>query len=727
AVGNSQRFGVPLGFGGPHAAYFATSDAYRRLIPGRIIGVSRDSGGRPALRMALQTREQHIRRERATSNVCTAQVLLAVIAGMYAAYHGPDGLRAIARRVHRLTAGLADGIERLGHDVLTNTFFDTLRIRPRRGTRARILEAAEAARINLRQYRPTDGGPEAGAGDLGIALDEATSAAELDALLEIFAAGDALALDAGTLVSRARADYGRPQGRESPYLTHPIFNRYHSETEMLRYVRKLESRDLSLTHSMIPLGSCTMKLNASAEMLPITWPEFARVHPFAPADQVAGYRALIEQLEGWLAEITGFARVSMQPNAGSQGELTGLLVIRRYHEDRGEGRRRVCLIPQSAHGTNPASAVMAGLDVVVVRSDEDGNIDLTDLRRKAEGHADDLAALMVTYPSTHGIFEEGIREICEIVHRHGGQVYMDGANMNAMVGLCRPGDFGADVAHLNLHKTFCIPHGGGGPGMGPIGVAAHLAPFLPGHAVVQTGGAKAIGGVSAAPYGSPGILPISWAYIRMLGADGLRRATEVAILNANYVAHRLESHYPVLYRGRNDTVAHECIVDPRPLRESAGITAEDIAKRLMDYGYHAPTVSFPVAGTLMIEPTESESRDELDRFCDAMIGIREEVRRIELGLADRDDNPVRNAPHTAEVVIADGWTHDYGREEAAFPAPWTREYKFWPAVGRVEAAYGDRNLVCACPPVEAYGESESGSESESESESGSESEAQPVV
>ncbi len=694
-VGSTQRFGVPMGYGGPHAAYLATRDAYKRAIPGRIIGVSRDAAGHPALRMALQTREQHIRRERATSNVCTAQVLLAVVASMYAVYHGPEGLRAIAERVHRLAAALALGLERLGHRVVHRPFFDTLRVEPRGTDAGAVIGRALERRMNLRRYED---------GAVGIALDETTSASDIEALLETFGGAGAPELDVERLAEEADGRFEAPFARSSGYLEHPVFHRYRSETEMLRYMKRLESRDLSLTTSMIPLGSCTMKLNASAEMLPITWPEFARLHPFAPPEQAEGYRELIDQLAAWLAEISGFSRVSTQPNAGSQGELAGLLVIRRYHEARGEGGRRVCLIPQSAHGTNPASAVMAGLQVVVVKSDEDGNVDVEDLSRKAEEHAERLAALVITYPSTHGIFEEAIREICAIVHEHGGQVYMDGANMNAMVGLCRPGDIGADVCHLNLHKTFCIPHGGGGPGMGPIGVADHLAAYLPSHPVVDTGGDRALGAVSAAPFGSPDILPISWAYIRMLGAEGLTHATKVAILNANYVASRLAQAYPVLYHGRGGTVAHECIVDPRPLKQSAGVDAEDIAKRLMDYGFHAPTVSFPVAGTLMIEPTESESKEELDRFCDALIGIREEIRQIELGLLARDDNPLVNAPHPARVVVSDTWDHPYSRETAAFPVPWTREHKFWPGTSRVNAAYGDRNLMCACPPIEAYAE-----------------------
>ncbi|HEU4584214.1 MAG TPA: aminomethyl-transferring glycine dehydrogenase [Gemmatimonadaceae bacterium] len=694
AVGSTQRFGVPIGYGGPHAAYFATRDEFKRQIPGRIIGVSRDAEGRPALRMALQTREQHIRREKATSNVCTAQVLLAVMASMYAVWHGPAGIERIAARVHDMASGLAEGLRRLGLEVAHDVFFDTLRVElGERGTKE-VVRNALARRINLRVI---------GDSAVGISLGEDTTIEDIDDLLAVFNGGKSAGFAAAELVSAAAASprYDERFARQSEYLTHPVFNTHHSETEMLRYMRKLESRDLSLVHSMIPLGSCTMKLNATAEMFPITWPEIGGVHPFAPADQAKGYEILFDRLAKALEEITGFAAISMQPNAGSQGEFAGLLVIRRYHEARGEGHRDVCLIPQSAHGTNPASAVMAGLRVVVVRTDDNGNIDVADLRAKAEENRDKLAALMVTYPSTHGVFEEAIREICEIVHANGGQVYMDGANMNAMVGLCRPGDFGADVCHLNLHKTFCIPHGGGGPGMGPIGVAEHLVPFLPGHVLVDLGGEKG-GAVSAAPWGSASILPISYMYIRMMGGDGLARASKVAILNANYMAHRLAPSYPVLYQGVNGTVAHECIIDPRALKGSAGVEVEDIAKRLMDYGFHAPTVSFPVAGTLMIEPTESESKAELDRFCDALIAIREEIREIEEGTLDRKDNPLKNAPHTQRGTISDSWSHPYSRERAAFPARWTLDWKFWPAVARIESAYGDRNLVCACPPVEEY-------------------------
>jgi glycine dehydrogenase len=695
AIGNSQRFGVPLGYGGPHAAFFATRDEYKRQIPGRIIGVSVDSRGKPALRMALQTREQHIRREKATSNICTAQVLLAVVASFYAVYHGPEGLTNIARRVHRLSRALADGLRQMGYRV-GDAFFDTVRVAVDGSVgglqQADVMVRALELGINLRAL---------GSHTITIAFDETASERDVVDVFSAFAPADSRS-DARLMIAGATDNVDAAFRRASEFMTHPVFHRYRSETELMRYITRLQSRDLSLNTSMIPLGSCTMKLNAAAEMLPITWPGFANIHPFAPVDQAAGYFELFSDLDRWLADITGFAAVSLQPNAGSQGEYSGLLVIRAYHEDRGEGHRDVCLIPQSAHGTNPASAVMAGYRVVVVKSDPNGNVDIPDLRAKAEANAKNLAALMITYPSTHGIFEEGIRTICGIVHEHGGQVYMDGANMNAMVGLCRPGEIGADVCHLNLHKTFCIPHGGGGPGMGPIGVAAHLAPFLPGHPVVASGGAKGVGAVAAAPFGSPMILPISWAYIRMMGGEGLTHATRVAILNANYVAHRLKQHYPVLYMGREGTVAHECIIDPRPLKQSAGVEAVDIAKRLMDYGFHAPTVSFPVPGTLMIEPTESESRAELDRFCDALIGIREEVREIEQGTASRTDNLLKNAPHTADVVVSDSWSHPYPRERAAFPAPWTLEHKFWPAVGLVESAAGDRNLICACPPIEEY-------------------------
>ncbi len=691
AVGNTQRFGVPMGYGGPHAAYFATRDACKRHMPGRIIGVSVDSRGKPALRMALQTREQHIRREKATSNICTAQVLLAVIASMYAVYHGPEGLKKIAERVHALTKILARGLQRLGYTIVHHDFFDTLRIDP--GSRAQdILAAAEAHQMNFRCYAD---------GTLGISLDETSSAAEVNTLFEVFAL-QPVDFSAEELAATEPAGYQGALRRTSPYLQHPVFNSYHSETEMLRYMRGLEAKDLSLTTSMIALGSCTMKLNATTEMIPVTWPLFSKLHPFVPLEQAAGYQTIVRQLESWLAEITGFAAVSLQPNSGAQGEYTGLLVIRAYHQHRGEGHRNVCLIPSSAHGTNPASAVMAGMEVVVVKCDTNGNIDVADLQAKAEQYRDRLSALMVTYPSTHGVFEEAIKEICAIIHSYGGQVYMDGANMNAQVGLCRPAEFGADVCHLNLHKTFCIPHGGGGPGMGPIGVVQHLAPFLPSHPVVPTGGEHGIGPVSAAPWGSANILLISWAYIAMMGGEGLTQATKVAILNANYMAKRLEEYYPVLYKGLQGGVAHEFILDLRRYKHSAGVEVEDIAKRLMDYGFHAPTISFPVAGTMMIEPTESESKDELDRFCEAMISIRSEIEEIEAGHADRQNNVLKNAPHTADMVVSDAWNFPYPREKAAFPAPWTRLRKFWPSVGRINSVYGDRHLICSCPPVEAY-------------------------
>ncbi len=693
AVGNSQRFGVPLGYGGPHAAYFATREKYKRSMPGRLVGVSRDANGKTALRLSLQTREQHIRREKATSNICTAQVLLAVMAGMYAVYHGPNGLKEIASRVHRLTALLASGLKRLGLVVGPDAFFDTLRIETGANRQTDILKSAEARGINLRNLAP---------GTIGVSLNETTSLEDVVELLSLFAAQRSLPFAIRELAAEAKSPIAGKLARTGRYLTHPVFNLYHSETEMLRYIKRLESRDLSLTTAMIPLGSCTMKLNAAVEMYPVSWPEFSKMHPFVPLEQAEGYRILFRELESWLAEVTGFDAVSLQPNAGSQGEYTGLLVIRKYHQSRGESRRNVCLIPQSAHGTNPASAVMAGLKVIVVACDASGNIDVTDLQAKAAEHAMNLAALMVTYPSTHGVFEESIAEICEIIHSHGGQVYMDGANLNAQVGICRPGEIGADVCHLNLHKTFCIPHGGGGPGMGPIAVRSHLAPYLPGHPIVRTGGEQGIGPVSAAPWGSPSILPISWVYIALMGSQGLTEATEIAILNANYVAARLDSHYPVLYKGKNGMVAHECILDLRPLKKSAGIEVDDIAKRLMDYGFHAPTVSFPVAGTMMVEPTESESKAELDRFCDAMIAIRQEIAEIEAGRMDPKDNVLKLAPHTAEVLTAAEWTHPYSRSSAAYPTAATRQHKFWPPVGRVDNVYGDRNLVCTCPPMDSY-------------------------
>ena len=684
AVGSSQRFGVPLGYGGPHAAYFACREEHVRHMPGRIIGVSQDAQGRPALRMALQTREQHIRREKATSNICTAQALLAIIAGMYAVYHGPRGLKAIAQHVHGLTSLLAAGLRKLGFKLRHQHFFDTLAVEAKADE---IVAAAAARRINLRRID---------ARTVSISLDETCSREDVENVLAVFGTGAAL--------DQLEPESALPQKlvRTSAYLTHPVFNTHHSETEMLRYMRLLESRDLSLTHSMIPLGSCTMKLNATAEMLPVTWPQFGRLHPFAPRSQAQGYTQIFDELSAMLREITGFEAVSLQPNAGAQGEYAGLLVIRRYHEARGQGHRNVCLIPQSAHGTNPASAAMAGFRIVVVKTDESGNIDLSDLEAKARANAKDLAALMVTYPSTHGVFEEGIQQVCGIVHQHGGQVYMDGANMNAQVGLCRPGDFGADVCHLNLHKTFCIPHGGGGPGMGPICVAKHLAPYLPGHPVVRVGGEEAIGPIAAAPWGSASILLISWAYIRLMGGDGLTQATKIAILNANYMAKRLGAHFPVLYVGKNGTVAHECILDLRKVKRDASVEVEDVAKRLMDYGFHAPTTSFPVIGTLMVEPTESEAKAELDRFCDSMIAIREEIREVEKGKQPRDRNVLKGAPHTAEVLTADSWDRPYSREHAAFPLPWVRTKKFWPAVGRLNAVLGDRQLICSCPPIEDY-------------------------
>ena len=706
AIGSAQRLGVPLGYGGPHAAFFATKEEWVRKMPGRLIGVSQDAHGHVALRMALQTREQHIRREKATSNICTAQVLLAVVASMYAVYHGPAGLRAIAARVAALTTVLARGLARLGITVKHASYFDTVRVEGSAAEVAGWLRAAEARRINLRVID---------ARAIGVSLDETTRAEDVQALWEVFGAGGGDAAVKGKPAPRfTAAEIAREVDdgmaltapaalrRSSAYLSHPVFNRHHSETEMLRYMRRLEARDLSLTRSMIPLGSCTMKLNATIEMVPITWPAWNRLHPFAPVAQAGGYRAIFTQLEAMLAEITGFAGVSLQPNAGSQGEYAGLLVIRRYHRSRGQSTRDVCLIPSSAHGTNPASAAMVGYKVVVVACDERGNVDLADLARKADEHRDRLAALMVTYPSTHGVFESQVKKICAIVHQRGGQVYMDGANMNAQVGLCRPGDFGPDVCHLNLHKTFCIPHGGGGPGMGPICVAKHLMPFLPGHPVVPTGGDKAIGAISAAPWGSASILLISWAYIKMMGASGLTQATKVAILNANYIAKRLDEHFPVLYRGKNGFVAHECIVDLRKVKRDAGIEVDDVAKRLMDYGFHAPTTSFPVIGTLMIEPTESEAKAELDRFCEAMIGIREEIREIEAGRTPRENNVLKGAPHTAEVLTADSWDRPYSRQRAAFPVAWVRERKFWPAVGRLNHVYGDKNLVCSCPPLESY-------------------------
>ena len=695
-IGNSQRFGVPLGYGGPHAAFMAVREAHARKMPGRMIGISRDSSGRPALRMALQTREQHIRREKATSNICTAQVLLAVAASMYAVYHGPEGLRRIARRVATLTEVLATGVQTLGHTQRNEHYFDTLRITPKGRTADDVLKAALERGINLRRFDN---------GDVGVALDETVGPKDVSDLLEAFGAKPQQ-FDIAKMAAAARSDFPAAVARTSDFLREPVFHAYRTETEIQRYMKRLESRDLSLTSAMIPLGSCTMKLNAAAEMRAMTIPGFAFLHPFVPLDQAAGYQEMIKRLEGWLSEITGFAGCSLQPNAGSQGEYAGLLVIRAWQEDRGQGHRDICLIPTSAHGTNPASAVLAGLTVVAVACDSDGNVDLGDLRKKAEQHKDKLAAMMITYPSTHGVFEEEIKEIIATVHQFGGQVYFDGANMNAMVGLCRPGDLGADVCHLNLHKTFCIPHGGGGPGMGPICVAKHLAPFLSSHPVIRTGGEKGIGAISAAPWGSPSILTISYAYIAMMGSHGLAEATRTAILNANYIASRLKEHYPVLYRGSKGRIAHECIIDPRAMLKAAGLEIDDVAKRLVDYGFHAPTMSFPVPGTLMIEPTESESLYELDRFCDAMISIREEIREVAEGRADKTQNLLKNAPHTARVVCADEWSRPYSRERAAFPSASTREHKFWPYVGRVDNAYGDRNLCCVWSPemIEAEGQ-----------------------
>jgi glycine dehydrogenase len=692
AVGSAQRFGVPMGYGGPHAAFLATREEHARRMPGRIVGVSKDTEGRKAFRLAIQTREQHIRREKATSNICTAQVLLAIMSSMYAAYHGPDGLERIARRVHLLTKALAMGLKGLGFKIDDGPFFDTLRIRTEEEASQKILLAAKEHAFNLRAYAD---------GSLGVSLDETTRPQDVETLIEVFTGhSDVPAVE--ELTANIDSAIPEPFARTSPYLTHEVFHRYHSEHEMLRYIHRLQVRDLSLTTSMIPLGSCTMKLNATTEMIPVTWPEFGGIHPFAPREQAAGYKELFHGLERYLAEITGFAGVTLQPNAGAQGEYTGLLLIKAYHDSRGESGRNICLIPVSAHGTNPASAVMAGFKVVVVACDAEGNVDVADLRAKAETHKDNLGALMITYPSTHGVFESEVKEVCETVHSMGGQVYMDGANMNALVGLAQPGEIGADVCHINLHKTFCIPHGGGGPGMGPVAVAKHLVPFLPGHPVTGLGGEQAIGPVSAAPYGSASILPISWTYIRLMGPDGLTRATQVAILNANYMAKRLEDHFDVVYTGTTGRSAHEFIIDLRPFKKSAGIEAEDVAKRLMDYGFHAPTMSFPVAGTLMIEPTESESKAELDRLCDALIGIREEIRAIEEGRADKENNVLKRAPHTARAVSANTWDRPYPREEGAYPAPWVREYKYWPPVARIDNTYGDRHLVCTCPPMESY-------------------------
>jgi glycine dehydrogenase len=687
AIGSAQRFGVPFGYGGPHAAYMATKDLYKRQMPGRMIGISKDVHGRPALRLALQTREQHIRRDKATSNICTAQVLLAIMASMYAVYHGASGLKKIAERVNLLTSTLAQAIANLGHTITHQAFFDTIRVELKGISIEEIKTRAAAKQINLRYFED---------GAIAISLDETVSKQDLLDLISIFSKDQS---EDQFVIRNSQFVIPNSLIRNSPYLTHPVFNSYHSESELLRYIYRLQSKDLSLTTSMIPLGSCTMKLNATSEMLPVTWAEFGNIHPFAPLSQTQGYQILFSQLETWLAEITGFAGVSLQPNAGSQGEYAGLLTIREYHQHRGQTHRHICLIPTSAHGTNPASAVMAGMKVVTVNCDRDGNIDVDDLKAKAEKHQHELAALMVTYPSTHGVFEEAIKDICDIIHYYGGQVYMDGANMNAQVGLCRPGDFGADVCHLNLHKTFCIPHGGGGPGMGPICVAPQLVPFLPKHPFINDNEPSTI---SAAPWGSASILTISWVYIALMGAKGLKLATEVAILNANYMAHRLAPHYPILYTGKNGLVAHECIIDLHDCKNIAGIEVDDVAKRLMDYGFHAPTMSWPVAGTMMIEPTESESKAELDRFCDAMIAIKQEINAIASGDLDKLDNPLKNAPHTAATLLADDWNHAYTRHQAAYPAPWLKEHKFWTSVGRIDNAFGDRNFVCSCLPIEAY-------------------------
>jgi len=693
ALGSAQRFGVPMGYGGPHAAFFACSDEHKRLAPGRIVGLSKDADGNPAARLALQTREQHIRREKATSNICTAQVLLAIMASFYAVYHGPEGVQRIAMRVHDLTRLLKRALEGLGVSLQSDLFFDTLHFS---GVDAeKICSLAESKKINLRKLDENS---------LTISLDETTTEEDLKDLIQIFEVATGKTLHFEKWVDGALASLSKESSplsslfRSDEILKHSVFNRYHSETEFLRYVKRLESKDLSLTTSMIPLGSCTMKLNAATEMEPITWPEFAGLHPFAPVSQAEGYQILFKELERDLAEITGFDGVSLQPNAGAQGEYAGLLVIRAYQEARGESHRTVCLIPTSAHGTNPASAVMAGLDVVSVKCDENGNISLTDLKEKAEKHRANLSAAMITYPSTHGVFEETISEICEIVHKNGGQVYMDGANLNAQVGVCRPGDYGPDVCHLNLHKTFCIPHGGGGPGMGPIAAKKHLVPFMPSHPVVKTGGSQGIGPISAAPWGSSAILPISWSYIKMMGGRGLKEATETAILNANYIAKKLEPYFPVLYKGKNGLVAHECIIDLRELKKTSGVEVEDVAKRLMDYGFHAPTISWPVAGTMMIEPTESESKRELDRFCEAMIEIRSEIAEIENGKADRNHNVLKNAPHPVSRVVSSEWAYPYSREKAAYPVSYLKEHKFWPPVSRIDNVYGDRQF-CSCLPM----------------------------
>ncbi len=690
-VGSTQRFGVPMGLGGPHAAYMAVREKLVRRMPGRLIGVSKDVHGDPALRMAIQTREQHIRRDRATSNICTAQVLLAIIAGFYGVYHGPEGLRNIATRVRSLSCTLAEGLRRLGHVIHEGPFFDTIRVRPKGGVDT-VLERLAAKRINVRNF---------GDGSLGISVDQTVLVDDVQDIWSCFGAND---FDVDAVLAEVDTDFPDSVARTSTYMTHPVFHDHRTETTLLRYITELQSRDLSLAHTMIPLGSCTMKLNAASEMAPVTWPEFGAIHPFAPEDQWKGYTGLFESLESWLSEITGFAGVSLQPNAGSQGEYAGLMTIKAYHEHRGDRNRDVCIIPLSAHGTNPASAVVAGMKVVPVKCSESGDIDLDDLRDRIEANRDHLAAIMITYPSTHGVFEAEVRTMCDLVHEAGGLVYMDGANMNAMVGLVRPADIGADVCHLNLHKTFCIPHGGGGPGMGPIGVTEALQPFLSSHPVIRPidAGEFAMGPVSAAPYGSPSILPISWMYIAMMGGEGLTRATEISILNANYMAYRLAGHFDILYTNDKGRCAHEFIVDCRPFDKSAGIKIDDVAKRLMDYGFHGPTMSWPVPGTLMVEPTESETQAELDRFCDAMISIREEIRAIEEGEADREDNVLKNAPHSLHAVTGDDWTHPYTRAAAAYPADWLKERKFWPSVGRIDNPYGDRNLVCSCEGMESY-------------------------
>ncbi|MDG0816856.1 aminomethyl-transferring glycine dehydrogenase [Bdellovibrio svalbardensis] len=691
-VGNSQRFGVPLGFGGPHAAFLATKDAYKRMMPGRLVGISVDSQNKPALRLALQTREQHIRREKATSNICTAQVLLANMASMYAVYHGPEGLKRIAQRVNRLTAIMADGLSKLGYNVSKDSFFDTVTVTTDKA--ASIIADAEALQMNFRILAPNK---------LGISLNETVQPQDIETIWMAFNGGKKTDLTVDSIDDTLKFELPAALVRKSPYMTNPVFNSHHSETELLRYIHHLQNKDITLTHSMIPLGSCTMKLNATTELIPVSWPEISKLHPFAPVAQAQGLIEMIKDLEHKLCDITGFAAVSLQPNAGSQGEYAGLLVIRKYHQTRGEAHRNICLIPSSAHGTNPASAALAGMEVVVVNCDALGNVEVSDLKEKAEKHKANLACLMITYPSTHGVYEESIKEICQIIHDNGGQVYMDGANMNALVGMCRPGNFGADVSHMNLHKTFAIPHGGGGPGVGPIGVGAHLKEFLPKHSLVKEAGpANGISATTSAPWGSASILPISWAYITMMGAQGLQKATLVSLLSANYIAKKLEKDYPVLYKGKSGYVAHECIIDTRELKKTSGIDVTDIAKRLIDYGFHAPTMSFPVAGTLMIEPTESEPKQELDRFIDSMLSIRKEINAIESGKMDKENNALKNSPHTAQMLMKPEWNHPYSREEAVYPVEWLRTNKFWPVVGRVDNAYGDRNLICSCPSIEEY-------------------------